>query len=61
VGCCACLVERAAAPLQHDSDDNQQLGQGFVRYRQGEAVFTAGRELLSWGPANFRSPSNPFY
>lgn len=55
------LVERAAAPLQHDSDDNQQLGQGFVRYRQGEAVFTAGRELLSWGPANFRSPSNPFY
>jgi hypothetical protein len=59
VGCLlSCLVERAAAPLQHDSDDNQQLGQGFVRYRQGEAVFTAGRELLSWGPANFRSPSN---
>jgi hypothetical protein len=38
-----------------------QLGQGFVRYRVGDDVLTAGRELLTWGPANFRSPSNPYY
>ncbi|MGE5384747.1 MAG: hypothetical protein ACM3SV_02550 [Betaproteobacteria bacterium] len=38
------------------------LSQGFVRHRLGPAwTLTAGRELLTWGPANFRSPSNPLY
>lgn len=55
------LTEQAARPDRRDSDDTQQVGQAFVRYRQGEGVWTVGRELLSWGPANFRSPSNPFY
>ena len=55
------LTEQAARPDRRDSDDTQQLGQAFARYRQGEGVWTVGRELLSWGPANFRSPSNPFY
>ncbi|MDD0809828.1 hypothetical protein PSQ20_05735 [Curvibacter sp. RS43] len=54
-------TDRVAAPAQHDSDDGQQWGQAFARYRAGEGVWTVGRELLSWGPANFRSPSNPFY
>lgn len=54
-------TEQAARPDRRDSDDTQQVGQAFVRYRQGEGVWTVGRELLSWGPANFRSPSNPFY
>jgi hypothetical protein len=35
--------------------------QAFVRVRAGDTTLVAGRELLSWGPATFRSPSNPFY
>lgn len=38
------------------------LSQGFVRQRLTPAwTLTAGRELLTWGPGNFRSPSNPLY
>jgi hypothetical protein len=38
------------------------LSQGFARMKLShESTLTAGRELLTWGPANFRSPSNPFY
>lgn len=55
------LTEQAARPDRRDSDDTQQVVQAFARYRQGEGVLTVGRELLTWGPANFRSPSNPFY
>lgn len=44
-----------------DSGD-ATLSQGFVRQRLGAAwTITAGRELLTWGPGNFRSPSNPIY
>ncbi|MDR3669543.1 MAG: hypothetical protein P4L36_01795 [Holophaga sp.] len=52
---------------QHDpgaGGDLQQgyLSQAFARIRLGDALtFTGGRDLLTWGPANFRSPSNPFY
>lgn len=36
--------------------------QAFVRHRIGEGIsVSAGRELLAWGPSNFRSPSNPYY
>ncbi len=38
------------------------LGQGQVRWRLDEAWnLAAGREVLNWGPAQFRSPSSPFY
>lgn len=38
------------------------LGQGGVRLRLSEAwSAAAGREVLNWGPAQFRSPSSPFY
>lgn len=38
------------------------LSQGFARVRLSDALtLTGGRELLTWGPANFRSPSNPLY
>ena len=38
------------------------LSQGFARLRLNDALtLTGGRELLTWGPANFRSPSNPYY
>lgn len=36
--------------------------QAFARLRFGDgATVTAGRDVLAWGPANFRSPSSPFY
>jgi hypothetical protein len=35
--------------------------QAFARVRAGDTTLVAGRELLTWGPATFRSPSNPFY
>jgi hypothetical protein len=38
------------------------LSQAFVRLRPANSLtLTAGRDLLTWGPASFRSPSNPLY
>ncbi|BBJ00695.1 hypothetical protein FGKAn22_23870 [Ferrigenium kumadai] len=38
------------------------LSQWQVRLRASEAwSVAAGREVLNWGPAQFRSPSSPFY
>jgi hypothetical protein len=62
------LVLRPRLLEQHDpgmaSQDQHQgyLSQAFARVRLGDALtFTGGRELLTWGPGNFRSPSNPLY
>jgi hypothetical protein len=51
-----------ASLFKHSS--NSQLSQGFIRYKGRDdswPTVVLGRELFSWGPANFRSPSNPFY
>lgn len=38
------------------------LSQWQLRWRAAEAwSVSAGRELLNWGPAQYRSPSSPFY
>ncbi|BBE51725.1 hypothetical protein OYT1_ch2205 [Ferriphaselus amnicola] len=38
------------------------LSQWQLRWRASEAwSLAAGREVLNWGPAQFRSPSSPFY
>lgn len=38
------------------------LSQGQLRWRMAETWnVAAGREVMNWGPAQFRSPSNPFY
>lgn len=38
------------------------LSQGQLRWRVAEAwSLAAGREVLNWGPGQFRSPANPFY
>jgi len=44
-----------------DVTGSGRLSQGFARYKDGDSAWTVGRELFAWGPANFRSPSNPFY
>lgn len=42
--------------------DQGYLSQAFARIRLDDTLaLTAGRELLTWGPGNFRSPSNPLY
>ncbi|MDR0673177.1 MAG: hypothetical protein LBF93_05885 [Zoogloeaceae bacterium] len=38
-----------------------RLSQGFARRKSGGDTLLIGRERLTWGPANFRSPSNPYY
>ena len=38
------------------------LNQGQLRWRMAEAwSVAAGREVMNWGPGQFRSPSSPFY
>jgi hypothetical protein len=38
------------------------LSQGQLRWRMAEAWnVAAGREVMNWGPGQFRSPANPFY
>jgi hypothetical protein len=55
------FVLRPRAVATHDLDQ-AYLGQAFARIRlDGHLTLTAGRELLTWGPGNFRSPSNPLY
>lgn len=45
---------------RHSSD--AYAGQAYLRQRLGQDyTVTVGRELLTWGPAQFRSPSNPLY
>ena len=61
------LRTRVLKQRREDDNNTQLIGdasvsQGFARVNlnhQFKAI--AGRELLTWGPANFRSPSNPFY
>ncbi len=44
------------------SQKEGRLGQWQARVRTGEAwSIAAGRDVLNWGPAQFRSPSSPFY
>ena len=38
-----------------------RLTQALVRFKDADNALTVGRELFTWGPAIFRSPSNPFY
>lgn len=49
-----------------ESSGNGKLlwNQAFVRYKSSTAwlpTVVLGREVLAWGPATFRSPSNPLY
>lgn len=52
---------------QHKSSGTTQKSEGYlsqwqVRVRAAEGLnVAAGREVLNWGAAQFRSPSSPFY
>lgn len=52
--------QRNAFGTQQSSDG--YFSQWQLRVRAGEGWnLAAGREVLNWGPAQFRSPSSPFY
>lgn len=63
------LTARAIATWQdstdgfvHRQDGDAYLSQWQIRLRAAEGWhIAAGREVLNWGPAQFRSPSSPFY
>lgn len=59
------LTARPIVHWQHDSHGSggqAYLSQWQLRWRAGSATSAVlGRETLSWGPAQFRSPSNPYY
>jgi hypothetical protein len=56
---CAERVESASEP---QTDREAFIGQASARLRLTSALsVAAGREILTWGPALVRSPSNPFY
>lgn len=55
-------VRNSSTGMTGATDDEAYLSQGFIRSRPGQTLtITAGRFRFTWGPANFRSPSNPFY
>ena len=46
----------------HGTDSDAYLSQWQLRARVAEGWhLAAGRDVLNWGPAQFRSPSSPFY
>lgn len=61
------LAPRWVGEQQHlagradQGESHLRLRQGFVRVDEGANSWLIGRERLTWGPANFRSPSNPYY
>ena len=63
------IFARPILLTQHDgnsfgetSHSESYLSQWKVRWKSSDSVaLSGGRELLNWGPAQFRSPSNPYY
>ena len=56
------LTEDARNTFGSQQHNEAYLSQWQLRVRTAEAwSVTAGREVLNWGPAQFRSPSSPFY
>jgi hypothetical protein len=54
-------TDAPAVPSVNRTVGTVQATQAFARLKLDGATVIAGRELLTWGPATFRSPSNPFY
>ena len=55
-------AERVRNDFADEHADDAYLSQWQIRYRLNEQWHLAGgRDLLNWGPAQFRSPSSPFY
>ena len=61
------ILLATAAHFPHDDGGNDSNGDAYLsqwqlRGRAAEAWHVAvGRDVLNWGPAQFRSPSSPYY
>ncbi len=56
------LTQQARNSFGDTNTSASFLSQWQARWRAGETLaLSGGRELLNWGPAQFCSPSNPFY
>jgi hypothetical protein len=56
------LAQRSVTDDHRETDGSLYMSQAYLRIRPEERTsMTAGRIRYTWGPANFRSPSNPFY
>lgn len=56
------LWQRNSNAFEDRIQSETYLSQGQLRWRMAEAWnVAAGREVMNWGPGQFRSPSNPFY
>ncbi|TAJ83145.1 MAG: hypothetical protein EPO42_00645 [Gallionellaceae bacterium] len=55
-------VQQQSNAFGSENKSEAYLSQWQVRWKADETLaLSGGRELLNWGPAQFRSPSNPFY
>lgn len=56
------LAQRGHNSFGNTNTSNAYISQWQTRWRASETLaLSGGRELLNWGPAQFRSPSSPFY
>jgi len=56
------LIRESHNAFDTERDGEAYLSQWQVRARAAEGWHVAvGRDVLNWGPAQFRSPSSPFY
>lgn len=56
------LLQGLDPQLDQPNGNQIYLSQGTLRFSPSQTtLLSVGRELLTWGPSQFRSPSNPFY
>lgn len=55
------LVTKARGGAAGDAQTEAYLSQAYFRWKSDRLGITVGRQLLTWGPGSFRSPSNPYY
>lgn len=56
------LIEDERGGVAGSTGWHAYASQAYLRWRpSADIAATVGRDAFDWGPANFRSPSNPFY
>lgn len=56
------LGQSQSGSANSGSQSQGSLRQAFARLKgPNDSTWTLGRQVMAWGPANFRSPSSPFY
>lgn len=56
------VLQTLDPPMNQTEGDQLYFSQGALSFNATQTLsLSVGRELLTWGPSQFRSPSNPFY